>query len=72
MLFIVASGVSARQPPRWTRAGVDRQSRTTAVSPDLPSSGVRHSGYGHESSAAGIQEFVNEKMKHVSSLDAAA
>ena len=44
--------------------------QSTWTAPDLPFGGIRHSGYGHELSSQGIQEFVNKKLVRVASIDA--
>jgi succinate-semialdehyde dehydrogenase/glutarate-semialdehyde dehydrogenase len=42
----------------------------TWTKPDLPFGGINLSGYGHELSSLGIQEFVNKKLINVVPIDA--
>jgi succinate-semialdehyde dehydrogenase/glutarate-semialdehyde dehydrogenase len=43
----------------------------TMVKADIPFGGVKHSGYGHELTNLGIQEFVNKKVIDVVDINAA-
>jgi succinate-semialdehyde dehydrogenase / glutarate-semialdehyde dehydrogenase len=42
----------------------------TWTTPELPFGGVKNSGYGHELSEMGIQEFVNKKLVRVADINA--
>jgi len=43
----------------------------TMVKADIPFGGVKHSGYGHELTNLGIQEFINKKVIDVVDIGAA-
>jgi succinate-semialdehyde dehydrogenase/glutarate-semialdehyde dehydrogenase len=53
----IETGMVFINHPTWTK-------------PDLPFGGINLSGYGHELSGAGIQEFVNKKLINVVPIDA--
>ena len=53
----IETGMVFINHPTWTK-------------PDLPFGGVKLSGYGHELSNIGIQEFVNKKLINVVPIDA--
>jgi succinate-semialdehyde dehydrogenase/glutarate-semialdehyde dehydrogenase len=55
----IETGMVFVNHPTWTK-------------PDLPFGGVKLSGYGHELSNIGIQEFVNKKLINVVPIDAPA
>jgi succinate-semialdehyde dehydrogenase / glutarate-semialdehyde dehydrogenase len=42
----------------------------TMVKADIPFGGVKHSGYGHELTNLGIQEFINKKVIDIVDIDA--
>lgn len=41
------------------------------VKADIPFGGVKHSGYGHELTNPGIQEFINKKVMDIVDIDTA-
>jgi succinate-semialdehyde dehydrogenase/glutarate-semialdehyde dehydrogenase len=43
----------------------------TMVKADIPFGGVKHSGYGHELTNLGIQEFINKKVIDIVDINAA-
>jgi succinate-semialdehyde dehydrogenase/glutarate-semialdehyde dehydrogenase len=43
----------------------------TMVKADIPFGGIKHSGYGHELTNLGIQEFINKKVVDVVDINAA-
>lgn len=55
----IETGMVFVNHPTWTR-------------PDLPFGGIKKSGYGHELSSAGIEEFVNKKLINTVPIDSPA
>ena len=55
----IDSGMVFINHPTWTAA-------------DLPFGGIKNSGYGHELSQMGIQDFVNKKLIRTESINAPA
>jgi succinate-semialdehyde dehydrogenase/glutarate-semialdehyde dehydrogenase len=53
----IETGMVFINHPTWTK-------------PDLPFGGIKISGYGHELSSLGIQEFVNKKLINIVPIDA--
>jgi len=60
-----------RRVAREIDTGMVFVNHPTMVKADIPFGGVKHSGYGHELTNLGIQEFINKKVIDVVDIDAA-
>lgn len=56
---------------RKIETGMVYVNHPTMVKADIPFGGVKHSGYGHELTNLGIQEFINKKVIDVVDINAA-
>jgi len=61
-----------RALPLMLKTGMVFVNHPTWTSPELPSGGIKNSGYGRELSGLGIQEFVNKKLVCVVPINAPA
>lgn len=59
------------QVARRIDTGMVYVNHPTMVKADIPFGGIKHSGYGHELTNLGIQEFINKKVIDVVDIDAA-
>jgi succinate-semialdehyde dehydrogenase/glutarate-semialdehyde dehydrogenase len=60
-----------RRVAREIDTGMVYVNHPTMVKADIPFGGVKHSGYGHELTNLGLQEFINKKVIDVVDIDAA-
>lgn len=63
--------VNGEKVARKIDTGMVYVNHPTMVKADIPFGGVKHSGYGHELTNLGIQEFVNKKVIDVVDINAA-
>ena len=59
-----------RKVARKIDTGMVYVNHPTMVKADIPFGGVKHSGYGHELTNLGIQEFINKKVIDVVDINA--
>ncbi|AMM22711.1 succinate-semialdehyde dehydrogenase (plasmid) [Frondihabitans sp. PAMC 28766] len=63
--------VNGEKVARRIETGMVYVNHPTMVKADIPFGGVKHSGYGHELTNLGIQEFINKKVIDVVDINAA-
>ncbi len=63
--------VRGERVARQIDTGMVYVNHPTMVKADIPFGGVKHSGYGHELTNLGIQEFINKKVIDVVDINAA-
>jgi succinate-semialdehyde dehydrogenase / glutarate-semialdehyde dehydrogenase len=63
--------VNGEKVARQIDTGMVYVNHPTMVKADIPFGGVKHSGYGHELTNLGIQEFINKKVIDVVDINAA-
>jgi succinate-semialdehyde dehydrogenase/glutarate-semialdehyde dehydrogenase len=63
--------VRGKKVARQIETGMVYVNHPTMVKADIPFGGVKHSGYGHELTNLGIQEFINKKVIDVVDINAA-
>jgi succinate-semialdehyde dehydrogenase/glutarate-semialdehyde dehydrogenase len=63
--------VRGEKVARKIETGMVYVNHPTMVKADIPFGGVKHSGYGHELTNLGIQEFINKKVIDIVDINAA-
>ncbi|MBK4349044.1 NAD-dependent succinate-semialdehyde dehydrogenase [Lacisediminihabitans changchengi] len=63
--------VKGEKVARQIDTGMVYVNHPTMVKADIPFGGIKHSGYGHELTNLGIQEFINKKVIDVVDIGAA-
>ncbi|MFM9917928.1 NAD-dependent succinate-semialdehyde dehydrogenase [Lacisediminihabitans sp. H27-G8] len=63
--------VNGEKVARKIETGMVYVNHPTMVKADIPFGGVKHSGYGHELTNLGIQEFINKKVIDIVDINAA-